>query len=508
MKRILSLLLAMIFMVMVIPVGATENVVLEETEIIPTLQYADDFSGSTMNQRIVLADAVYSDGAVLGNASATYEKFRVYYNQDQTPVTGNVVTEFTVKQEGMAANGNSIHMHYYTSVSSETGETVDLRWNYDGYYGKLRVQSGTDTTSEREFGNKIRRSVMKIKVKYNTESGALSVWLDDEQVVSENTGFAKNDHKHMGYIKFSANAANIKVILEDFKWYYEPTIGVPASWGEDIYYEDFETDIATPVSNEKITLNSNGSATYKWENGALNINTTGNWIGTKFLLSDEKLTGEYVVDVCLGGTNITGSPYRLNFGDGDIMYLAWTGSNITLQTYGDGTNTSNQKPLDSVSASTYHAEKVLRVTVHYNTVAGTAAIYLNGIHATTIDFATVTSDITDASIMTVALYGYPGTMDVESVRAYRPLKGLQKTVEDGVLKLASETAKDVQLYLATYSGEGASKTLTKVGKKTLSMEKGKIYSIDVNDWDNAKLFLLSDQGLQPLCNSSIVTVSQ
>ncbi len=507
MKRILSLLLAMIFMVMVIPVGATENVVLEdETEIIPTLQYADDFSGGAMNQRIVLNDAVYSDGAVCGNASSTYEKFRIYYNQDKTPVTGNVVTEFTVKQEGMVKD-NGIHMHFYTNVSGETGETVDLRWNYDGYYGKLRVQGGTDTTSEREFGNKKNRSVMKVKVKYNTENGALSLWLDDEQVVSENTGFVKNAHKHIGFIKFSTTGVNTSVILEDFKWYYEPTVGVPASWGEDIYYEDFETDVATPVSNEKITLAGSG-ATYQWEDGALNVNTTGNWVGTKFHLAPEKLTGEYVVDVCLGGTSISGSPYRLNFGDGDIMYLAWTGSHITLQTYGDGTNTSNAKPLDYVSVSTYHAENVLRVTVHYNTVAGTAAIYLNGIHAITIDFATVTSDTTDASIKTVALYGYPGTMKVESVRVYRPLKGLQKTVEDGVLKLASETAQDLQLYLATYSGEGASKTLTKVGKKTLSVEKGKIYSINVNNWNNAKLFLLSDQGLQPLCESSTVTVSQ
>ena len=137
MKRILGLILvSMMLMTMVTPVGAAENVSLEETtELIPALQYADDFSGNTINERIVLKDAVYQDGVVQGNASSSYEKFRVYFNRDQTPVSGTIVHEFTVKQSGMTNAGDTIHMHYYTDLSNETGETIDLRWNYDSYYG-------------------------------------------------------------------------------------------------------------------------------------------------------------------------------------------------------------------------------------------------------------------------------------------------------------------------------------------------------------------------------------
>ncbi len=445
MKKIMQrLCLEFLVLVLLLPLACVMPVSADATGAPPvqTMGYEDEFLGDEMNEHIVLNDAVYSDGAVFGNASSTYEKFRVYYNRDKTPVTGNVVTEFTVKQEGMV-NGDSIHMHYYSGVSGESGETLDLRWFQIDSKGYLRANGGSDTTSVRDFAHQENRNEMKVRVQYNTVSGAMSLWIDDALVASENAGFVKTAHKHMGYLKFSTAAANVKICLEDFKWYHTPADKVPTVL-ETVYFENFETDVAAPASNEKITLASNDT-TYKWENGALNINTTGNWIPTKFHLSPEKLTGEYVVDVMLGATSITGGGYRLNFGAGDILYVDWRGANgVFVRTWNPGSTYL----LNGSNAETYSTANVLKVTMHYNETAGKVAIYLNDIYATTIEFI----DKSNASIQDLIIYGYPGTLSVESIHCYRAVP-IPLTDEERVAE-AYEKLTENQIFSAPLTESG------------------------------------------------------
>ncbi len=433
-----------------LPVAATDA--LPEVHL---MHYEDDFTGTTMDERIVLGTgSTYGDGKITGTGSAG-TKLSVYLNRDQSPATGNIVMEFTLKQSGlMSTSTGQIQMFGYSSGGTHA---LDLRWRKKtGTIQDFLVYgSGTNTSEEMDAST----SEIKVAVQYNTVTGAVSAWLNDVNVVLDSIGHAKGSVKDIAKINFDTTDS-ITIELEDFKWYIGEYEDMPKVQSV-ISREDFETD-RDAVSEVPVTY---GNA--KWRSvrneqkqGVLKATTTnegGEYVWDVALQdSGEALTGDYLFETIL--VNPTGSTnfQRFTFLTGsmtspsELLYVYW-GSNGS-----DGLGVRNFRASSQFTDLTssraefgVDTKKTMKVTARFNSETGDAKIWINDHEAWSYNFG---ENSADAKVCGIRMNAYNGSIGLADLFCYRPVPR-QLTDEEKIEKGMSEiTDKKVFYGPLTESG--------------------------------------------------------
>ncbi len=464
------------------------------TEAATIVEYSDSFTSAAMNERIVLTkNALYDRQNGVIKSTAAGASVSIYLNRDKSPVTGKIGIEYTLRTAGgpTAWNGDQLQ----TFIRSSEGDMIDLRW--------YRSIPETDDPAYRDVGTGLYSpsfwgtEEMVIKVIYDTNEQKTYAWVDGKQFLDGTAPRYVGDN--VTHVKFETSGS-VPMEIKDFKWYTLPGDAVPAI-GEVLYHESF--DSAEPTG--QVTLNYKEKSTnpvkyaqsYEWKNGKLKITGSGGsseeLLTAEFPFSSTGLTGEYVIEYVVDSVSVTGNGYRMYF-DGN-MYVD-IGSSFQIRNFkhtGGG-----EWEVQGVKLADYNADKSAKVTAHFNSAQKKVSIYLNDILVKTFSF----KDEASASVKKLKVYSYPGTITLQDVRVYRPLSGVSATVENGIVKLASDTTRDLQLYLATYTGSGDAKSLARSMPIAFSAKKGMTYSIPVLTWNGAKLFVLNSKDkLQPLCES-------
>lgn len=434
---VVAILLPLVF---ALPVAADDA--LPEVHL---MHYEDDFSGTTMDERIVLEGAsTYGDGKLNGHSSSG-KKFSVYLNRDKSPATGNIVMEFTMTQSGLMSTSGQVQMFGYSGTGTHA---IDLRWrNINASSQDFYVYGASTNTSEVMPGD---TSEIKVAVQYNTVNGAVSAWLNDVKVVSDSTAHAKNIAKDIARIDFNTNTA-MSLNLEDFKWYIGEYEEMPKVLSQ-ISREDFETD-RDAVSEVPVTY---GNA--KWtsvrneqKQGVLKATTTASggeyvWdIGLQD--SGAALEGDYLFETIL--VNPTGSTnfQRFTFLTGsmtspsELLYVYW-GSNGS-----DGLGVRNFRASSQFTDLTSNMadygvsdKKTMKVTARFNSETGDAKIWINDHEAWSYNFG---ENSANAKICGIRMNAYNGSIGLADLFCYRPVprqltddeklaKGLEKLTDDKV----------------------------------------------------------------------------
>ncbi len=399
------LVFALLLPLAIVPVSAEEA----EPAAVNALVYEDDFTSTSMNERIQLrGDAVYANGAITTAGTKDNSGAYITFNRDGSPVTGTIVMEYTLKSD--PSTWTTSNPQLQNQIGGD-GTLIDVRWYKSVRPGGgpvMRVVQGEADAAEYEISD--GANGVKVCIQYDTVAGKFSMWINDNLFVDSKAPRTAGNN-----LKGATIVANEKFrfSIEDFKWYYGARKSAPEVL-EEIYYEDFEDD---EIDTDRIQVN--GSVTAVEENGLLKTQTSSIEKATFFNLTEDgsKLTGEYVVDVILNDSQITGSTiHRMNFGAGDLMYVSWCAPQSSLQVR--YFKPSSTFPTLNGDINNFNAKgKNLKISVHYNTKKNTMVVYFNDIKA----WEHTDADPALLSIAQLYMFHYSGSVNFESIHCYRPV---------------------------------------------------------------------------------------
>ncbi|MBR3932923.1 MAG: S-layer homology domain-containing protein [Clostridia bacterium] len=373
------------------------------------MQYEDDFTSSTANERISLGtNAVYGSGNVSTGGVAN-TNFKIYLNRNTGGAVGNIVTEFTVKQSGLMTYGGQGQILMYSSANERVG---DLRWRK---YNETTQDIYVNGTTKESFTFDADKSEIKVTMQYNTVSKEFSLWLDDEKKIDKSTTHTFSAGGDISFLSFTSTT-QMTLSVEDFKWYYADPID-ELKVQSTIYHEDFEADNASPESTSNITLGTSG-VTYAVEKGALKLGTTAtggkNAVVININSDASPVTGEYVIEATLH--NATGSENSHRFMIGSKLYVNWNPKMSALGlAYYYPNRTILTKPIADFGAK----GNVLKITAKYNTDKGTVKLWFNDIEAWEFKYTDDVSAYT--SISEIKMFLFSGSIEISDFHCYRPV---------------------------------------------------------------------------------------
>ncbi len=407
-KLCLELLVFALLLPLAIVPAAAEGV---QPVAVNTLVYEDDFSSSTMDERIQLrGDAVYQNGAITTGGTADNSGAYITFNRDGSPVTGTIVMEYTLKSDPSTWTTSNPQLQNQIGGSG-SGTLIDARW-----YKSVRPDSGPVMRIVQGEADGMEHEItdgangVKVCIQYDTVAGKFSMWINDNLFVDSKAPRTAGN-KLVG-ATIVANE-KFRFSIEDFKWYYGVRKSAPEVL-EEIYYEDFEDGV---IDTDRIKIHNSVTATE--DNGLLTLSTTSDEKYNYFNLTEDgsKLTGEYIVDVIMNKSLITGSTvHRLNFGAGDVMYVNWCApqNSIAIRYF----KPSSTFPTLSGGITDFNATgDTLKISVHYNTKKSTMTVYFNDIKA----WEHTDADPALLSIGQLYMNMYAGSARFESIHCYRPV---------------------------------------------------------------------------------------
>ncbi len=502
-KKLLAMILGVILVMGSLSVSAaTEKLTVTDA----TFLYEADLSGDSLDEsRINIGNATFLPDNDRIRLNGNSVKF--YYNEGKLAgdgtttihpgiADGTIVAEYRIVQYGMFDGDTQIQM---ALIDSKGKAINDYRFYGGGnrYVGFINGAGQAQFTTAKLESTNVSSSSYTFKIACNPTTGLTEFWVDGDKVLE-----ASNS---VGLLRTRANASNIAglsitqsntvgtidIIAVSFS--VLPEVG--ATFGETLYYEDFEGD--TEIGSEyKIGNNVTASI----DDGVLLTESSASEVTAWSLDLGETITGKYVVDVVLRNEE-TGSAYqRLNlYTGGDHFYAGWN-PGYTESGVNNGLVYRNFYPATGnvkLSEPAYNAEKskVLKVTFHLDTNEGTLDLYFNGSHAYTCESSNVANGL---SINGLYLYQYGGKVGVDSIHIYRPVEEslMVKEVEGGV-KIASTTEMSTTMAAATFAGTEEAKTLETVAASDITLKPGVVYTVSTADFAGGN-FYLWDSALKPL----------
>ncbi len=493
-KKLLALILGIILAMGCLSVSAASSTLVVE-EAPAKMVYENDFSGQTVDtEHIALPDGgatVQSDGLLTAD-NIVDVKFGTFYAAKEG-IPEPVYFEFTLSNVGLTRYSTPYVRIYLLGNGNTDNDIVgDIRWL--GGSQKLRMVSANTSVANHidvPCGNTI-----PVKVKMNPATDAYAVWVNGEEVLSEDAGknYAKDDFDRVTGFYISMSGALEKLTMDNLKIYTEQAANIPALW-EEISHEDFENDMTTAQNHGKVTLHSASGVSHSWKDGK--ITSTSNGKAWDYALTDDNgdaITGEYVVEISLPKDSSSTNRHRVYLYEN--MYIAWTSNS----TYG-GIMVRHWAPNDDqyqigTNNAQFNAEDTLKITALINTTTASIKFWFNDIYAYEHTF----NDTVMTSANSKIRFQPYGTASVGDIRVYRPVKGLMKAETDNTVKFAADSAKTGRLYFATYTGADETKSLANLGTAAMSLTPGKVYTVSKADWEGATVFYW-DNDLKPIVDS-------
>ncbi len=486
-KKLLALILGVLMLMGCISVSAASSTLVVE-EAPAKMVYENDFSGQTVDTEHIVLPAggttVQSNGTLTA-APAPIGHFATIYAAKEG-IAEPVYFEFDISNTGLTDYSNAIIQLFFLG---NNGSLVgDLRWNGGNSPFMRMVSPNTSVANHKDVTCNF--SSISVKVKMNPVNDSYAVWVNGNEFLSEADGvkYAKTAFTVVEGLKINmANTEIRNITIDNVKIYTEQAADIPVLW-EEVSREEFENDMTTAANHGNMTLLST-NVSHTWNNGMLSTTSTasGGAKAWEYTLKDDgsALTGEYIVETRLSRSSGTTNTHRLSFINGDttLMYIGWSSKINAVNVRHWNPSVDSQVSLGT--PANFNAADTLKVTAYFNTANKTVKIWLNDILAHEYTFDGVT---TGASINKIAMSAFTGSISVDDIRVYRPVKGLMKAETDNAVKFATDSAKAGRLYFATYTGADETKSLANLGTAALNLAPGKVYTIDKSDWNGAKVF--------------------
>lgn len=185
--------------------------------------YEDDFSGTAMDSRIVVAQkngTVKQEGGSLnvertipGSGNETMAD--IYMNSDKTEAMGDFVTEFVLEK---SRPDLSVVMRMRASSNKDY---VALNWNGDNVFSIHSMDgatSGTSKTVSKLDYDELTR--LKVTVAYHTDTKTFNMWFNNRLVLNQVYSREPASATDLKYVRIYLENANVGTCkIDDFKYY-------------------------------------------------------------------------------------------------------------------------------------------------------------------------------------------------------------------------------------------------------------------------------------------------